>query len=167
MSELSKIVLVDETASPELKEEEPNIVYDCIVNFLHSKNSRLKLDNKSVEIINRIMMSFPSVISDMDTHVGTIMSDNVVDMNDLPQLILMAKDIINLNAKDLKSIKITRGESITFIKDVLFILIDSNVIKTQEGSKDSILALLNLSIQMLETTIDLSETIQYNKWCCF
>lgn len=161
-TDIQDVQLTEETR---LNEPDARIVFDTLNAYLDGRNVRVNIDGRSADVINRIMASFPNIITDMDNHVQKIISDKVIDMNDLPHLILMIKDVININAKDLKSIKVNRSEAVNFIKDVIFILIDTNVIKTNDN-KDTILALLNLSVQMLDASIELNETIDCNKWCC-
>jgi hypothetical protein len=112
--------------------------------------------------LRSVIEAFPTIIETIGKRILKILSDDVIDMNDLPTFILLIKDIINLNVKDLKKIKVTRSDIADMIESIMFILIDTNTIRTGDN-KDSFLALLKLSMQILDASVNLNNTIGY---CC-
>ena len=152
-----------------LKEEtnakETISVHKIVEDYIKTNTGRINIGIQSAEIITRIVESFPDILYDLDKHVVEIMADNVIDIYDVPKLILMVKDLVNVNAKQLKKIKIIREEGVIFVNDILFILIDTNVIKTGDN-KDAVLELLKLSVTMLSASVDLDETIKCGWMCC-
>lgn len=131
---------------------------DGLVKYLNGKNARIKLDKNGAQVLHKIIESMPKLIDDIGARILTIVSDDVIDMNDLPTFILLVKDIVNINVKDLKKIKVTRGDIADMIEAIIFILIDTDVIKTGDN-KDSFLALLKLSMQILDASVELDKTI--------
>jgi|SaaInlStandDraft_5_1057022.scaffolds.fasta_scaffold38633_2 hypothetical protein len=125
----------------------------------------ITLDKKTVNILTLVLNSCPAVIDDLNHHIIKIISDNVIDSKDLPQFILMFKDVINVNMKDLKKIKVSRSDVIILIESIINILIDTNVIKTGE-KKDEIKALLSLSVQILDSSVNLSDNINCSRFMC-
>jgi hypothetical protein len=121
------------------------------------------LDNKTANTLKRILEEFPSIVNNIDEHIMKIISDDVIDMNDLPQIILLIKDVMNINVKELKILKVKRSEVIVLIEKIIVILIETNVIKTG-NNKDSFLASLRLGIQILDAGIDASESLGWS--CC-
>ena len=152
-----------------LKEEtnakETISVHKIVEDYIKTNTGRINIGIQSAEIITRIVESFPDILYDLDKHIVEIMADNVIDIYDVPKLILMVKDLVNVNAKQLKKIKIIREEGVIFVNDILFILIDTNVIKTGDN-KDAVLELLKLSVTMLSASVDLDETIKCGWMCC-
>jgi len=83
----------------------------------------------------------------------------------------MFKEVININIKDLNAINISRQDIIKLIETIIFILLDMDIIKCG-NKKDELLTLLKLSIQILDSSIDLTEMINVPEiinctyWCC-
>lgn len=135
-----------------------------LTSYLDGKNARIKLNQNGAQVLRTVIQRLPSIIDDIGSHILAIVSDNVIDMNDLPTFILLVKDIININVKDLKKIKVTRGDIVDMIESIMFILIDTNMIKTGDN-KDSFLALLKLSMQILDASVNLDKTISCFSCC--
>lgn len=123
------------------------------------------LDDKSAKILQHVLTTCPKLITNLNEPILDIISDNVIDSKDLPQFIILFKNIINLNIKDLKKIKVNRSDMISLIKSIMFILLDTNTIKTGDR-KEEFKTLLSLSIQILESSVDLSESITCSWKCC-
>ena len=123
------------------------------------------LDDKSTKILQHVLTTCPKLITNLNEPILDIISDNVIDSKDLPQFIILFKNIINLNIKDLKKIKVNRSDMISLIKSIMFILLDTNTIKTGDR-KEEFKTLLSLSIQILESSVDLSESITCSWKCC-
>ena len=105
-----------------------NVILDVIKKYVNSKNVRLNLTAKTLDIIHRVLNQFPELFQSIDEHIQVIIEDGVFDINDVPQIILMIKDIVNADKKTLATLKVTRSEAILFIEGILLILIDTNSI---------------------------------------
>lgn len=141
-----------------------DLVLDTVRNYMGGKDIRLNLTAKTLDIINRVLDQFPQLFQAIDKHIKVIIEDGKFDINDVPQVVLMIKDVINTDRKALKNLKVTRSEAVLLIEGVLLILIDTDVLKAGD-KKDSLKALLKLCVQILDTSVDLSETINCG-WCC-
>ena len=138
---------------------------DLLSNFFITKNTQVKLEPKAVIVLKRVLVDCPILIDNIDVHIKAIVSDNIIDAKDIPQIILMLKEVINVNIKDLKAISLTRQEAVTLIETIIFILLDLNVIKCG-NNKDELMVLLKLSVQLLDSSIDLSNSINCTSWWC-
>jgi len=134
--------------------------------FLGDKNIGLVIDHKTADNMRTILVQFPEIIADIDEHLMKILSDDVINMNDLPQIILLIKDVMNINAKDLKKMKITKKDVVNLIEKIIIILIETNVIKTDD-KKESFIVALKLGMDILESTIDISEKSGCWDWNCW
>lgn len=141
-----------------------NVILETVKSYINSKNVHLNLDSKTIEIINLILNQYPELFGNINDSVKSIMDDNKLDVNDIPALVLMIKDVINIDKNILEKLYITRSDAILVLEGVLIILIDENVIKT-DGNKDSVKNLLKLSVKILEAGIELKTTIK-KKWIC-
>ena len=96
--------------------------------------------------------------------IKKITEDKAITLNDIPEIILLCKDIFNLYSESNK-IKLTKIEIIEFIKNiVLFILFKSDLVKINDSDKELIINLINLSIKLLETKINLRKTCVLKFW---
>jgi hypothetical protein len=87
------------------------------------------------------------------------MVDGVLDVADLPSVILLVKDVLNLNLDTIKSgVKnLTVQDSIQFIKDLLLILIEEEYIIVND--KKTVEKLIDACVELLRSTINLKTTL--------
>lgn len=142
-----------------------NIVLETVKSYVGSKNAHLNLDPVAIEIINRVLDQFPELFERINDSIKSVMVDGVFDANDIPTLVLMVKDVINMDKKILKKLKVTRSDAVSMLEGILIILIEENVIKAGD-KKDSMKSLLRLSVRILEAGVDLDATINCNWLCC-
>jgi hypothetical protein len=118
----------------------------------------LGLTSKEVSIITLLLKQQPEIFSDIGKQISTIVTDGNVDLRDIPQLVLLMKDIINFKSTHLSNLNITVKDLIDFIENVLIILLESGVIKTN----DTILYenILKSSVALLESSIQLNQSIE-------
>lgn len=132
------------------------------------KLASLNIDNDLVETAKKIIQKYPKGVSRMQKHIHNILHDSVIDIKDVPHMVLIVKDFINHDSQEFKNLKISKQEVIDFIRVVLVILIESNVIKISPENKVTILATLDTCIILLESSLNLSETLTLNSFlCCF
>jgi hypothetical protein len=130
-------------------------ITDCIKDS--SFNETYTLDNDSVLVINLILTKYPKLLDDMGYHLKNIINDSVINNKDLPEMLLLMSDLLNINTSELNKLKLTRKQVINFVKDIFIILIESQKIKTNQ--KDNILSLLQVSIKLLETKVNVKKVV--------
>jgi len=134
-----------------------SFITECIKDL--SFNETCKLNSDSILVINLILSKYPKLLDDMSVHLKNIISDSVINNKDLPEMLLLMSDVLNTNTSELNKLKLTRKQVINFVKDVLIILIESQKIKTNSKEKDVILSLLDISIKLLESKINVKKVV--------
>ena len=100
----------------------------------------------------------PEIFINIANDINAIMVDGILDIADLPSIILLIKDVLNLNLDTIKSdVKnMTVQDSIQFIKDLLLILIEEDFIIV--NNKKTVEKLIDACIELLSSTINLKTT---------
>jgi hypothetical protein len=123
-------------------------------------NKTIKLNKDSTDVIQLILTKYPKLLDNMGVHIKRIISDNIINSKDIPEILLLLSDALNLNVSELNKLKLTRSQVINFVKDVFIILIQSDIIKTgSDENKNLCLNLLDISIKLLETKINVKKVI--------
>jgi hypothetical protein len=129
--------------------------------FRGSEELQLKyfISPKSCEIAEYLLNKRPDVFKSVEEEIIKIAADKKIDITDLPSLILLLKDLLNLNKNDIKNDlkNITIDDLLQFIKDILIILIEKDVIIVD--NKEYVNKIIELSIQLLKSNIELSTTV--------
>lgn len=128
----------------------------------------LNLDGKFVELLKSINLLFPNLFTEMDESLKDIVSDKVIDSKDVPKLIVLIKNVYKKfnDSKEFKKINnISVGDSINFIKNLLLLLIELEYIKVDD--KDSVVLIIDLCIDLLTTSVDVTEGIIDRIKSCF
>jgi len=135
-----------------------NLIMQKITNSDFNKN--IKLNEESINVLQLILTKYPKLLDDMGVHIKLIISDNIINSKDIPEILLLISDLLNVNVTQLNKLKITRSQVINFIKDIFIILIQSDIIKTgSDENKNLCLNLLDISIKLLETKINVKKVI--------
>jgi len=136
-----------------------NIVFDLIKEQLINKDTikKINLNDESIKVITLILGSNTTIFDGISQHIKYVIDDKVIDVNDIPPLILIIKDIININTAQINKLKLTRDQIIIFIKNILFILIESEIIKVKD--KEIVKQLIELSVQLLSTKINVQKVV--------
>jgi len=121
----------------------------------------LHLDEKEMALIEKIVDLVPELFDDLEKSVEKIYKDKVIDTKDIPELIVLSKNVyrkFSNSASLKKKVKsITVEESIQFIKNVLLILIEEEVIKVDK--KKEISDVIDLCIDLLLTSMDMRTNV--------
>lgn len=119
----------------------------------------IKISDKSIEFIRLLVNKSPEIFINIAKDINAVMVDGILDIADLPSVILLIKDVLNLNLDTIKSgVKnMTVQDSIQFIKDLLLILIEEDFIIVND--KKTVEKLIDASIELLSSTINLKTTI--------
>lgn len=121
----------------------------------------LHLDEKELALIEKIVDLVPELFDDLEKSVEKIYKDKVIDTKDIPEIIVLSKNVykkFSNSASLKKKVKsITVEESIQFIKNVLLILIEEEVIKVEK--KKEISDVIDLCIDLLLTSMDMRTNV--------
>jgi hypothetical protein len=135
-----------------------NLIMQKMTNSDFNKN--IKLNEESINVLQLILTKYPKLLDDMSIHIKLIISDNIINSKDIPEILLLISDLLNVNVSQLNKLKLTRSQVINFIKDIFIILIQSDIIKTgSDENKTLCLNLLDISIKLLETKINVKKVI--------
>jgi len=143
-----------------------NISDFILVQFITKEMSKsgfiteYKLNESDIRIISLVLLKYPKLFDDMSIHITKIMNDNLVNLQDIPEILLLLKDVLNVNTSQINKLKITRYECLDLIKNILIILIQSNIIKFgSEDTKKLGINMIDLSIKLLETKVNVKKVI--------
>jgi hypothetical protein len=101
----------------------------------------------------------PEIFKIIEKDINAIITDGILDTEDLPLVVLLVKDVLNLNLSSINSsIKgLTVQDSIQFIKDLLIILIKEDYIIVRDEKK--VKKLIDNCIDLLSSTINVKTTL--------
>ena len=173
---------MDQTLKPENEEtsisiqtpvNSPILLETTILNQLLAKITNNKdfllsinLTETEINIINLILSNHPELLNNICNDISDIVKDKVINMNDIPRIILLLKNVINLYSTT-KNLKIKKNDIIDFIKNILIILINSDIIKIDSEDKVLINNLIILSVQLLETNVNINfNKFSFLPFCC-
>jgi len=118
----------------------------------------LGLTSNDVYVIQLLMKQQPHIFGDIGKQISAIVSDGNIDLSDIPQLVLLMKDIMNLKSIHLSNLNITIEDLIDFIENILIILLESEIIKTNDRALYE--NMLKSSVALLESSIQLNQNIE-------
>ena len=120
----------------------------------------LKLNNEFIELMKKMNEVYPELLKEIDISLIDIIADKVIDSHDIPNLIVLVKNIYKKfteQDKFKKINKITLEDSINFIKNLLLILIELGHIKV--NNKEKVILIIDLCIDLLTSSIDLTQSL--------
>ncbi len=121
---------------------------------------KLNLRPEYLILLKRICELSPELLDEIDDSIADIVADKVIDSSDVPKLIVLVKNVYKnfSDSKKLKSIgNITLEDSINFIKNLILLLIELDHIKVND--KDNIVLIIDLCVDLLTTSIDVSDSL--------
>ena len=142
-----------------------NEIVGLLIKLLSSEENvknlkaNIKITDKSVEFIRLLLNNSPEVFKTIEKDINAVIVDGVLDIADLPSVILLVKDVLNLNLDSINSgVKnLTVQDSIQFIKDLLLILIEEDYITIND--KKTVEKLIDACIELLSSTINVKTTL--------
>jgi len=146
--------------------DEKTILKKMLMDLLIDKSKidkikiNLNLNDEFLHLLTTICNKYPSMLDDINDSIHDIISDKVIDTKDIPKIIVLVKDIYKKfnNINNLKKNQnISIEDSINFIKNLLLILIELEYIKVD--NKDDIIITIDLCIDLLTTTFDVSGSL--------
>ena len=117
----------------------------------------LNIDNNSIEFIQMVIEKSPDTFKSISSKMSAILQDGVLNSDDVPLLINIIKDVMNIDHKKMARNMMTVENVLKFVKSMIEILIVKDHIKVDD--KDKIFKLMDISFTLLTTSIDTSETI--------
>lgn len=138
---------------------------DIIMSGLNDPNIKLKLGSNDIQLVEQVIDLFPDLFNDIAIDFRAIIEDGSVDVQDIPRFISMATKLINLRKKDFKNLKFTRRDITSLIEAVLIIMIEQNLVPVNID-KEKFIQLTRSCMVLLNTTIDLDETINCSRFMC-
>lgn len=115
-----------------------------------------RISPEGIKTMHVLLKHEINMLKEIDIHLSSILKNGKLDAGDIPDLILLMKTISNMYSPNLKKLKITRGELLKCIHDILVIIVKSDL--TRIENKDLCLKLVDSSTTLLEATIELDET---------
>lgn len=144
------------------------LVFDTLTDEV--KINKLQLDHKLVDVVLNVLNKYPEGVSKFQSHIKTILSDKVIDSDDIPHIVNMIRDMIAIDVKKLKTLKISKQNIIDFARVVLVVLIETDVIPNDSSKREGYISIINLCFTLLESNIDLVDSIDFSKcksyFCC-
>jgi hypothetical protein len=160
----------------ELEEEEPLIeLYIKDTKFVtHIKKtlsnpallSKLNINAKTTYLIKTIIERNIELLEDMGEKLNDILQDidEGLMLHHIPDLILMMKDLFNMNLSSIPTI-ITEKDALEMIQNILILLIETGVIPINPSQKMFYEKMINSSVSLLETSINLEKKIEFCPKC--
>ena len=115
----------------------------------------LDINPKGIDIIKEILQYTPNTLKSISSQINEIIKDGVLNTDDVPFIVNLIKDIINLDFKKNENIKFTVENSLLFIKTLLEILIVKEIIKVD--NREKVFKLIDVSFLLLTTSLDTKE----------
>ena len=166
--------VVEESSIELTIEDKKMVMRKLLADFLIDKTKvdKLKVDlnlsTQFLDFLSKITESYPELLNEIEKSLTDIVSDKVIDSNDIPKLVVLIKNVYkNFNDSNnfKKLFKITIEDSINFIKNILLILIELEHINVKD--KDSVIIIIDLCIDLLTTSVDVTETLISKFKSCF
>lgn len=134
----------------------------------HTQINKLKasihITDNTIQLIQLFLKYSPDMFTKIANDIDIILSDGILDFSDLPQIIVLIKDVYNINFKKIGK-KITVKESIQFIQDFILIIIELNYIMVID--KPKVIKIIESSVNLLSSSIQVAPSIFNLCKCCF
>lgn len=128
------------------------------IDSVNKLKTSIVISDKSIDIINMLLKNSPKIFDDIGKNITSIMNDGILDVSDMPSIILLLKDFLNLNLQN--NIRdLTVQDSVQFIKDLLLLLIEEKYIKVND--RKTIEKIIDTSIELLSSSINVNSPL-YN-----
>ncbi len=130
--------------------------------FLNSELKRdelkIKLSEKDIKLLKVLSEKFPELFTTILKDLENIMEDNILDLTDIPKLVILTKNIYNIYSTKISIVeKTTLNDSISIIKAIILLLLELEYIKVVD--KEKFIKLLDASIELLSSTVTMNNSI--------
>ena len=135
----------------------PLDLVEIFSNLLISKRelqnlTTLNVDQKGIDFIYMLLDKSPATLNSISEKISEVLQDGVLNTDDVPILINLVKDIMNMDRNKISISMLSIDNVIVFIKTIFEILIIKDHIKVE--NKDKIFQLMDISFLLLTTSLD-------------
>ena len=116
------------------------------------KFTTLNVDQKGIDFISMLLYKSPETLNSISEKISEVLQDGVLNTDDVPILINLVKDIMNMDRNKISISMLSIDNVIVFIKTIFEILIIKDHIKVE--NKDKIFQLMDISFLLLTTSLD-------------
>mgnify|MGYP005642658461 CR=1 FL=1 len=132
-------------------------LFKARTNLLISKRelqnlTTLNVDQKGIDFIYMLLDKSPATLNSISEKISEVLQDGVLNTDDVPILINLVKDIMNMDRNKISISMLSIDNVIVFIKTIFEILIIKDHIKVE--NKDKIFQLMDISFLLLTTSLD-------------
>jgi len=117
----------------------------------------LNINEKGLILIKNIVDNLPETFNSMSEKINEIIKDGVLNIDDVPILVNLIKDVVNTDIKKLKQLMPNVEDVLLFLKTILEILINKEFINVE--NKDKVFKMIDISFLLLSTSIDIKEDL--------
>jgi hypothetical protein len=135
----------------------PLDLVEIFSNLLISKRelqnlTTLNVDQKGIDFIYMLLDKSPATLNSISEKISEVLQDGVLNTDDVPILINLVKDIMNMDRNKISISMLSIDNVIVFIKTIFEILIIKDHIKVE--NKDKVFQLMDISFLLLTTSLD-------------
>lgn len=140
------------------------------INNLINNRLKIKLDEKTNQIVLNVFNTIlgktnqDSPLKSIINGIKECFADGKIDANDIPTIVKVVTDVLNLNKKQISQFKPNLEHIGVIIKVIITVLCDLNIIS--KGDNDNIMKIIDSSLALLSTSIDLSNVNCKKFFCC-
>ena len=116
------------------------------------KFTTLNVDQKGIDFISMLLYKSPATLNSISEKISEVLQDGVLNTDDVPILINLVKDIMNMDRNKISISMLSIDNVIVFIKTIFEILIIKDHIKVE--NKDKVFQLMDISFLLLTTSLD-------------
>jgi len=153
------------------------VIHSFITLFLQDADLLLKanIDTLSQGIIRSLITKDPALIKELENALINLLNEYSVQEPSgsivitllpqaVPRLFIVFKDIINGHADAILPCNVTRMDVLTFVKNVILVLIEAGVIETPDNAL--LIEAIDVSIHLLVSSVDVSLPAIQNDMGC-
>jgi hypothetical protein len=180
ISENLKLHVENEEEKQTISKDKLVDIYGDLFKLLTSTNEidniiknvlKININDKTKDNINKILLimtnnnaEFLSPLKNIVESLKEILSDNKIDLHDIPVIIKILTDVFNIQYKNLKNI--TKKDIALVLKIITISLVELDVIKNDQNQQELIIRLIDSSIALLETTLLVTKCKCPKFLCC-
>lgn len=116
---------------------------------------QLQINENGLYLVKKIVDTIPETFNSISKKVNEIVKDEILNIDDVPILVNLIKEVVNTDSKKLKQLLPTVEDAILFLKTVLEILINKEYLKVE--NKEKVFKMIDVSFLLLSTSIDIKE----------
>jgi len=135
--------------------------------LLQSVNS-YQLDENEKNWITKFIQGSPECFNDIDDDIKIIISDDIIDLHDIPLIIKLFADVYHLEM--IKQDVVNSKNIITFIKFSLNVLLEPQFLLLSKTEIDIVQKVIDTSLSLLTMNLENNGEVEkkiFKNTCCF